>query len=218
MGLSNGILYVKWNNNNSMSQENKLTKTAEFLLPLTKVAYEEFTYAKPSFFDPIPSTRFYNAYLYDTDNPMYKENHICLVHNNVQDVRYPYFENRIVNHKNFIDGYEIPNTKYSIKIFKIDDSYQKDYELLIKGQYSKISEEALQQITTNTFGGDKTAIKVKQVVKKSPILKKAIEERIGKTILEHEEIWGLFIEEHEIFNNKVRKLLTDYKLEPSEDF
>jgi len=196
-----------------------LNKTSEFLTPLLGISKEVF-YAVPknNFGNRVFNTRYINAYLRDTFIDDYREGHIFILHRNYQDSKYSQFDANIRNYPNFVKSYEICNSKFGVKIFKIPDTYLKDYNYIKNGKYSKISDNTLELIMENTYGDDKTAIKVRQIVKKSPILKEAIENRLTVTLKKEEELWGKFTQEDILLSQALRRCIGEYKMKPNEKF
>jgi hypothetical protein len=76
--------------------------------------------------------RFINAYLYDEDIKEFRDRHIFILVNNYQDKDFNNFEKTISNSKNFVTDYDILEGKYSIKVFKIPEEFEFEYDMFLK--------------------------------------------------------------------------------------
>lgn len=86
-------------------------------------------------------------------------------------------------------------------ILKIPENFYDDYELLLKGKYSKISKELLKLIE-NLWGNDSQPYKV---VTKNPLRKQWLEDVIGEKLPKEAELMSIFdLENQEIL--KLNKL------------
>jgi hypothetical protein len=163
-----------------MSERIKYTKTSTFLFPLTEVPKTSFICnIKNGFKKTILTSRFFNSYIKDfnLDNNIFNDGpYIFVVINSYQDKEFDKFYSTIVEHANYVDEY-IKND-FIVMIFSISQKYLDDYELIMNGKYSIISEEAKEIIMRNYFfRGQPGAIPL--ILNKSKKLKETWEERLS---------------------------------------
>lgn len=120
----------------------KKTKTSNFIYPLLSISR------------PLMELRFVNAYLGDElVSPWdYHNQHIVVVASGYQDVYYENFEEQLKSHKNYVDSYDVVEGGYFIgHVFKIPEEFLEDFELFLKGKYSKVSSRAQECIKHNAI-------------------------------------------------------------------
>lgn len=160
-----------------MKLEERYTSTSTFIFPLLEIPK---TFFKCDIKYPNGNlkyeTRFLNAYLKDENIVQYQEGFVFLLTRGYRDINFESFHNSIINFPNYIDEYE--KNEFIIYVFSIPEKLQKDYELLLNGSYSKISEDAKKLILTNHFfTGAVTTIP--EILYLSPRLTAAWEERLS---------------------------------------
>ena len=81
--------------------------------------------------------RVLNAYLGDDKVDAYKEGHIFLLHSNYQDRHFKLFEDIVESNDNFVNCYDIVDSFYGVKVYKIPDDFKDAYESFLKSKYSE---------------------------------------------------------------------------------
>ena len=133
----------------------KITRTNNvsiFLLPLIPFTQGIFKYHIP--YKGLGS-RLLNAYLYDADVPKYQKNHISVVHTNVQDIGFRLFEKALENTPGFVDSYDIANTHYSVKVYRIPNDSLLSYEAFLRGEYSRFNLHDMASVLYYDYLGNK---------------------------------------------------------------
>jgi hypothetical protein len=126
------------------------SRSATFLFPLLEVPKNLFECSVKSVFNKILFTnRFLNTYLYDKEIDNYRENYLFLLVRNYRDVNFDLFYSSIIAYPNYIEDYEVGEC--IVFIFSIPEKFKKDYNLILEGKYSLISEEAKKRIVLESF-------------------------------------------------------------------
>ena len=81
--------------------------------------------------------RVLNAYLGDDKVDAYKEGHVFLLHSNYQDRHFKLFEDIVESNDNFVNCYDIVDSFYGVKVYKIPDDFKSAYESFLKSKYSE---------------------------------------------------------------------------------
>lgn len=204
----------------------KYTKTSTFLFPLLGIPKSLFQCSVDSVFKKTLFTnRFFNSYLIDKDlnNKEFNNGpYIFIVIKNYQDVDFEAFHTTLTSQDCYVDDYEKNNCL--IGIFKIPDKFLIDYNLLLKGRYSKLSFEAKQLIINNAFYSGKDRMTLSLILAKSDKLKKSWEKRLScppsSTVdLKNQEVWTIITKEKETFDSKILKELSkNQKMVPNKEF
>ena len=203
----------------------KYTKTSTFLFPLLEIPRSLFRCnVESSFGSVIMTNRFLNSYLIEEglNSKVFNEGpYVFLVIKNYRDPEFDCFYDTLTSLDNYVDDYE----KYGflIVIFKILDEFLIDYNLLMKGKYSKLSHKAKQNIINNAFYSGSTRITLSLILSKSEKLKKSWEKRLSNppisyVDLEDREVWSIIDLEKETLNSKVLKESKNQKMSPSREF
>lgn len=197
----------------------KYTKTATFLFPLLEIPKEVFRCnVINSFGKTVMTTRFLNSYLMSDDlqNSIYNSDpYIFLIIKPYQDINFDKFYEHLTTHSSYIDEYEKLN--YIIMIFKIPDDYLEDYDKLISGEYSKISETTESLIIKNAFFSSDNYV-LPLIFNKAKKLKLLWEKKLSFVApgvnspvdLGNQEVWGILDKQKETLTEKILKDLTTY--------
>lgn len=209
-----------------MSQFVKYTKTSTFLFPLLCIPKGLFhCNVKNSFGKLLMTTRFLNSYLVDSDlgNEEYNEGpYVYLVIKPYQDTDFDAFYNTILSYENYVDEYE--RLGYVIMIFRVPEKLLEDYNKIMDGKYSEISQEARKLIMGNCFFSSKPKF-IPMILSKSVALKTSWEERlsfVGPDIdspvdLGDQEVWGIITKDKETLNKiKLQEITNKYELKAVE--
>lgn len=108
----------------------KPTKTTEFILPLLG--------SMKQWYGPW----FINAYLGDYSIKHSYPNSISVLMKYSGKNNYAEKEEAMMGHENFIDSYDLIQGNFVMYIFRIPEEFLPDYNLIMKGKYSKISDAA----------------------------------------------------------------------------
>ena len=193
----------------------KITRTNNvsiFLLPLIPFTQGIFKYHIP--YKGLGS-RLLNAYLYDADVPKYQKNHISVVHTNVQDIGFRLFEKALENTPGFVDSYDIANTHYSVKVYRIPNDSLLSYEAFIRGEYSRFNLHDMASVLYYDYLGNKDYLT--KVFKKDEDLRRQKEEVIGHS-LEDCELWSIYDPKYDVLHSDIKHEITPGKLTPNENF
>lgn len=183
----------------------ELNAVSTFLLPTLKISV------------PVLKPRLLNAYLYDKDVDVYKQDHITVVHVNYQDRRFKEFENTLMEHPQFVDSYDIADSFYSAKVYKISDFHKQTYQHFLEGKYSKFN------LLGRSAGlGAYSVLDNPQVLAhvffKSDELKKVKEQALGITLSEDSELWSKWDETKDVLTSEIKDILSKKKIKPNNDF
>ena len=201
----------------------KFTKTATFLFPLTTIPKSLFecnirdVFGRTKF-----TTRFVNAFSSSTCINKYQEEPglIFIVTKQYQDVGFEAFYTTITSFPNYVDDYD--DAGYLVFIFRIPEENQKDYELILNGKYSKISQQSKKLILGNNFFTGK-AFTLPLILNKSEALKTSWEDRLSlpssPAVLGDQEVWPIIDSVEEVLTPNVMKTIAlTSKLAPSGEF
>jgi hypothetical protein len=197
----------------------KFTKTATFLFPLLDIPKVLFECDIRDRFGRIKySTRFLNAYLKNSTISKYNDDdYIFVVVRSYRDVDFDKFYSTIQTFPNYVDDYD--DKECLILVFKIPQNNLNDFNLIINGQYSKVSAESKKLIMTNNFYTGK-AFTLPLILNKANALKESWEDRLSNpgsiADLGDQEVWPILnIEDEELneiilksFNQKIELLPT----------
>lgn len=197
----------------------KFTKTATFLFPLLDIPKVLFECDIRDRFGRIKfSTRFLNAYLKNSTISKYNDdNYIFVLTRNYRDVDFDKFYSTIQTFPNYVDDYD--SKECLVFVFKIPNNNLDDFNLLILGQYSKVSEAGKKLIMTNNFYTGKI-FTLPLILNKANALKESWEERLSNpgsiADLGDQEVWPILnVEDEELneiilnsFNQKIELLPT----------
>ena len=190
----------------------RLNNATIFLLPLIPLDKGIFDYNIPYHGK---SSRLRNAYVYDVDVSKYQKNHISVVHSNTQDIGFQAFENQLENNKYYVDSYDIADTSYSVKVFKIPETASLSYEAFLRGKYSRYSLHDMVNVIYFNYLGQETILE--QVFTKDKELRKKKEEILG-TSLKEKELWSIYDPEYDLLHKDLKDKISPNKLTPNENF
>jgi hypothetical protein len=201
----------------------KFTKTATFLFPLTTIPKSLFECNIKDVFGRTKfTTRFVNAFSSSTCINKYQEEPglIFIVTKQYQDVGFEAFYTTITSFPNYVDDYD--DAGYLVFIFRIPEENQKDYELILNGKYSKISQQSKKLILGNNFFTGK-AFTLPLILNKSEALKTSWEDRLSlpwsPAVLGDQEVWPIIDSVEEVLTPDVMKTIAlTSKLAPSGEF
>jgi len=190
----------------------RVNTTTVFLLPLIPLDKGIFDLLIPY---KGKSTRLLNAYLYDEDVDKYKTNHISVVHRNHQDKGFELFENSLTRSSYFVDSYDIAESQYSVKVFKIPENKLTTYNRFLKGKYSEYYFDDIIDVLHFDYLGNKDF--VTQVFRKDPELKARKEQALG-VCLDGLELWSIYDNKYDILTRDIKSFLCSKKLTPNTEF
>jgi hypothetical protein len=186
----------------------KFTKTATFLFPLLDIPKVLFECDIRDRFGRIKySTRFLNAYLKNSTISKYNDDdYIFVVVRSYRDVDFDKFYSTIQTFPNYVDDYD--DKECLILVFKIPQNNLNDFNLIINGQYSKVSAESKKLIMTNNFYTGK-AFTLPLILNKANALKESWEDRLSNpgsiADLGDQEVWPILNMEDEELNEIILK-------------
>lgn len=163
----------------------KATKTTDFMLPLlgyTKKWYEPFLV---------------NAYLGDKKlGGISPEQILILLSNHKMDLRYVRIEKSLKELSDYVDYYDVLDTRMSIFVFNMPVDFLDEYHHFVQGKYSRFSEEAQIKI----IKGRSPQSSMPYIFKKDPILKNYWETKFNSALDNDAEVWPILTLEEEIFD------------------
>lgn len=186
----------------------KFTKTATFLFPLLDIPKVLFECDIRDRFGRIKySTRFLNAYLKNSTISKYNDDdYIFVVVRSYRDVDFDKFYSTIQTFPNYVDDYD--DKECLILVFKVPQNNLNDFNLIINGQYSKVSAEGKKLIMTNNFYTGK-AFTLPLILNKANALKESWEDRLSNpgsiADLGDQEVWPILNMEDEELNEIILK-------------
>lgn len=101
------------------------TKSFTYMLPMLGLALTEF------------KSNIVNAFIGDEDYPEL-DNHIFVLYEFQGSTAFVAYENYLEQHPLFVRSYD-PEKKYVMKVFRITESMQADYDTLKRSKYSEVS-------------------------------------------------------------------------------
>ena len=203
----------------------KFTKTATFLFPLLNIPKSMFECSIKDPWGRLKYTnRFINAYCVNSSITKYSNDednkYVHVVIENYQDVDFETFYSTITAFPNYVDDYD--NQDCMVLIFRVPDEYVEDYNLIMNGKYSEVSQEAKKLILGNNFYTGKP-FTLPLILNKSTVLKDSWEERLSnpgsEVDLGTQEVWPILnIEKEELSNKVLNSLLKKKVLQPQGEF
>lgn len=100
-----------------------------------------FTYLMPALGHKITpfAHKIVNAFFGDEEYPEL-DNHIFVLYRFYGSIEFIKYEEDLEREPSFVKSYD-PDKKHVMKVFKVPERFEKDYELLKDGKYSKISDD-----------------------------------------------------------------------------
>lgn len=174
--------------------EIKKTITSIFIVPILKINK-----------DDLKNNGYSNGYIEDGRKDVQYENSLYLLFKPENLDRFRTFlDNEYERTKNIIDDYDYENG-YVVIVYKIDDKFKKDVELIKEGKYSKTS-KVFQEMFPKTIkiqrdGLSRDEISLQyRVFNKTPDLIEFWEKKLNVTFDDAQELWEMFVKEEEILN------------------
>lgn len=174
--------------------EIKKTITSIFIVPILKINK-----------DDLKNNGYSNGYVEDDRKDVQYENSLYLLFKPENLDRFRTFlDNEYERTKNIIDDYDYENG-YVVIVYKIDDKFKKDVELIKEGKYSKTS-KVFQEMFPKTIkiqrdGLSRDEISLQyRVFNKTPDLIEFWEKKLNVTFDDAQELWEMFVKEEEILN------------------
>ena len=194
-----------------ISKIHRINTTTVFLLPLIPLDKGIFDFVMPY---KGKSSRLLNAYVYDADVQRYQRDHVSVVHSNLQDIGFRAFENILENHSCYVDSYDIANTEYGVKVFKIPDQSLLSYEAFLRGDYSRYYLHDIASVLYFNYlnQGDY----LQKVFAKDEELRAKKEELLG-TSLKDNELWSIYDPQYDLLHQDLKDQLSS-KLQPNNNF
>ena len=163
------------------------------------------------------SNGFVNAYIKDSRRDVqYDECIYLLFHPEKLDAFREFLDEEYERTKSIVDEYDYENG-FVVVVYKLDEQFKEDFQLIREGKYSKTSEKFQEQfpkfVTIEKDKLKKEEISLQfRVFNKTSDLQEFWEEKIGVRFTSEQEFWEGFHEENEIldlddikkkFNNKL---------------
>jgi hypothetical protein len=174
--------------------EIKKTITSIFIVPILKINK-----------DDLKNNGYSNGYVEDDRKDVQYENSLYLLFKPENLDRFRTFlDNEYERTKNIIDDYDYENG-YVVIVYKIDDKFKKDVQLIKEGKYSKTS-KVFQEMFPKTIkiqrdGLSRDEISLQyRVFNKTPDLIEFWEKKLNVTFDDAQELWEMFVKEEEILN------------------
>ena len=174
--------------------EIKKTITSIFIVPILKINK-----------DDLKNNGYSNGYVEDDRKDVQYENSLYLLFKPENLDRFRTFlDNEYERTKNIIDDYDYENG-YVVIVYKIDDKFKKDVELIKEGKYSKTSKvfqemfPKIIKIQKNGLSRDEISLQYR-VFNKTPDLIEFWEKKLNVTFDDAQELWEMFVKEEEILN------------------
>ena len=174
--------------------EIKKTITSIFIVPILKINK-----------DDLKNNGYSNGYIEDSRKDVQYENSLYLLFKPENLDRFRTFlDNEYERTKNIIDDYDYENG-YVVIVYKIDDKFKKDVELIKEGKYSKTSKVFQEmfpktiKIQRNGLSRDEISLQYR-VFNKTPDLIEFWEKKLNVTFDDAQELWEMFVKEEEILN------------------
>lgn len=174
--------------------EIKKTITSIFIVPILKINK-----------DDLKNNGYSNGYVEDDRKDVQYENSLYLLFKPENLDRFRTFlDNEYERTKNIIDDYDYENG-YVVIVYKIDDKFKKDVQLIKEGKYSKTSKVFQEmfpktiKIQRNGLSRDEISLQYR-VFNKTPDLIEFWEKKLNVTFDDTQELWEMFVKEEEILN------------------
>ena len=190
----------------------RINNATIFLLPLIPLDKGIFDFVLPY---KGKSSRLLNAYVYDVDVPKYQRNHVSVVHSNYQDIGFDAFERVLESSDYCVDSYDIANTEYGTKVFRIPNNSLLSYEAFLRGEYSRFCLHDI--VSVLHFDYLNQGEYLHKVFSKDEELRIKKEEVLG-TSLQDKELWSIYDPEYDLLHKDLKDKLTSSKLKPNNAF
>ena len=171
-------------------------KTFWFIFPMLGTSITEFI-------------NFRGCFIGSTDYPHY-DSHIFLLIKWDSDLEARDFEYKLKNKDNYIANYQ-PDKFHTMYIFHVPKEYLEEYDSVLNGKYSKLSINYKKHIIK--FHNIKGLHQLPQILYKDPRLRKDLEERLGISIPEENELSSIFDIAKEIYTEDMKILVMNPNLD-----
>lgn len=171
--------------------------------------------------DSLKSNGFINGYIRDEGKESHYENSVYILFKpeNLDQFR-EFLDNEYERTKHIIEDYDYEDG-FVVVVYQLDEKYEKDYELIRQGKYSKTSKEFQNEfpksvkIVREGLSKDEMSLQ-SRVFKKTEDLIEFWEEKLGVNLQEvmgdDFEVWDGFDESKEILEiNKIKELCVTEK-------
>jgi hypothetical protein len=171
------------------------TNTTIFFVPTLKIGREK-----------LQDNNFLNAYLKDELRELEYEDSVCLLFKpNNLDKFHKFIESEYEKkNTNIIDDYDYEDG-YVVSVYRLNDDFKKDFNMIKQGQYSLTSKEFQQlfpKVLKLMVGGlhrDEISLQYR-VFNKTRDMKEYWEKEFGVEFTDNMEVWELFDENKEVLN------------------
>ena len=181
--------------------------TSIFMVPTLKIGKKK-----------LKSNGFVNAYIKDSRRDVqYDECIYLLFHPENLDGFREFLDEEYERTKSIVDEYDY-ESGFVVVVYKLDEQFKEDFQLIREGKYSKTSEKFQEQfpkfVTIEKDKLKKEEISLQfRVFNKTSDLQEFWEEKIGVRFTSEQEFWEGFHEENEILNLDDVKKKFNNKLE-----
>lgn len=181
--------------------------TSIFMVPTLKIPKKKLN-----------NNGFVNAYIKDSRRDVqYDECIYLLFHPEKLDAFREFLDEEYERTKSIVDEYDYENG-FVVVVYKLDEQFKEDFQLIREGKYSKTSEKFQEQfpkfVTIEKDKLKKEEISLQfRVFNKTSDLQEFWEEKIGVRFTSEQEFWEGFHEENEILNLDDVKKKFNNKLE-----
>ena len=181
--------------------------TSIFMVPTLKIPKKKLN-----------NNGFVNAYIKDSRRDVqYDECIYLLFHPENLDAFREFLDEEYERTKSIVDEYDYENG-FVVVVYKLDEQFKEDFQLIREGKYSKTSEKFQEQfpkfVTIEKDKLKKEEISLQfRVFNKTSDLQEFWEEKIGVRFTSEQEFWEGFHEENEILNLDDVKKKFNNKLE-----
>lgn len=175
-------------------KEIRRTITSIFMVPTLKVPKEA-----------LRENGFINAFVKDGGREVQYENCIYLLFQPKDLDKFRIFlDNEYERTKSLIDDYDYEDG-YVVVVYKLDMKFEKDFDLIKKGKYSRTSTEfqnlfpKVVKIVKNGLSRDEISLQYR-VFNRTEDMIRFWEDKLGVEFDDDQEVWHLFEEHNEILN------------------
>lgn len=199
----------------------KYTKSATFLFPLLQIPKINFKCDIANNFGfSVCKDRLLNVFMQDESVCAFETNHLFLLIRNIRDLDFENFNQLLSTYPNYVDNYE--NAEYMHYIFSIPEQTQADYDLILKGRYSEISDYSKKLIRENAYCNGVYHL-LPLILDKMPKMREYWEERLSnpgsEVLLGDAEVWPIIDQQKEILTEEIIQSISQKsKLIPNGEF
>ena len=174
--------------------EVKKNITSIFMVPTLKIGRES-----------LKENGFINGYVMDIRKDVQYEGCIYILFRpeNIETFR-DFLDTEYERTKSIVDDYDYEDG-FVVVVYQLDKKFNKDFELVRKGKYSKTSPEfqnlfpKIIKVRKDGFSRDEISLQYR-IFNKTEDLRKYWEEKLGVDFDESMEVWSIWDEDNEILN------------------